>query len=345
MIRITKFSKDGTKIRLQAWLVIILVFFSGSATAEPLKLRVGWVVVPAEIIPIISRLPQPNILHHYGKSYAIEPMRFQGSSMYTTALASGDLDIAPFAFSSFTLAVENAGMKDLRVILGEDRDGFAGYYTNHYMVKKDGPIKKIEDLKGRVLAIPPIGSLGYMDVLLMMHKHGLNDADVSFLETAMPNRNAMLAQGKVDLISSAPPFYFEPSLQSSARTLFTGFDARGPAEIGLMAARQGFLKSHPSVVIDFLEDYLRALRWYEDPANRTAALKVISEFTKVPAERFASWVFTKQDNYRDPDGLIDVAILQKNIDVQYELGFLKNKINAKPYVDMSFIEEAAKRAK
>jgi hypothetical protein len=31
------------------------------------------------------------------------------------------------------------------------------------------------------------------------------------------------------------------------------------------------------------------------------------------------------------------------VDVQQELGFLKNRINIKPYVDMSLVEEAAKR--
>ena len=331
-------------MRFGAWIVAMLVLWGGAATADPVKLRVGWVLVPAEITPIL--LPDPSIGRHYGKSYVIESMRFQGSTLFTNAIASGELDIAPFGYSSFALAVQNAGLSDLRIILDEDRDGFAGHFTTHYMVKKESPIRKVEDLKGKVLATPALGSISDMALRFMLRRHKLNDArDVSFIEAGMPNMNAMLEEGKADLITSVLPFYLAPALQSSARSLFTGLDAMGPAEISMMTARAGFLKTHRDVVIDFFEDYLRALRWYNDPANRPAALKAISEFTKIPAERFASWAFTNQDYYRDPKGLVDTAILQKNLDVQHELGLIKKKIDAKRYVDMSLIEEAGKRAK
>jgi sulfonate transport system substrate-binding protein len=157
--------------------------------------------------------------------------------------------------------------------------------------------------------------------------------------------NAVLAEGKADLITSVLPFYLDPTLQSTARTLFTGVDAIGPAEISLMTAREGFLREHRAAVVDFFEDYLRALRWYNDPANRPAALKAIAAFTKLPPERFSSWAFTNQDYYREPNGLVDTAILQKNLDVQHELGLVKNPIDAKRYVDMSLVEEAGKRLK
>jgi hypothetical protein len=43
--------------------------------------------------------------------------------------------------------------------------------------------------------------------------------------------------------------------------------------------------------------------------------------------------------------MVDVDALQKNVDVQHELGFLKEPLNVKSYVDMSLIEEAGKRMK
>ena len=62
-----------------------------------------------------------------------------------------------------------------------------------------------------------------------------------------------------------------------------------------------------------------------------------------PPERFASWLFTKKDYYRDPTGRIDVVALQRTYDVQKELGFLKSSIEAGRYVDLSVIGEAGKR--
>src|SRR5919197_176274 len=69
-----------------------------------------------------------------------------------TAFAAGELDIADLAYSSFALAIQNAGMDDLRVIADETPDGVEGYYTGPFVVLRDGPVKRIEDLKGKVLA-------------------------------------------------------------------------------------------------------------------------------------------------------------------------------------------------
>jgi NitT/TauT family transport system substrate-binding protein len=334
----------GLKFGLASLHVALLAFLAGSAAAEPLKLRVGWVLVPAEISPIL--LADPSIALHAGKSYVVESLRFQGSSLYTSALAAGELDIAPYGFSSFALAVQNANLDDLRIILDEDRDGVAGHFTTQFMVRKDSPIRQVEDLKGKVLASPAVGSISDMALRFMLRQHKIDDAkDVSIVEIALPNMNAMLAENKADLIASVLPFYLDPALQSSARTLFTGLDAMGPAEISFITARAGFLSKNRAAVVDFFEDYLRALRWYNDPANHAAVVKAVAEFTKLAPERFSSWVFTGQDYYRDPNGLVDTAALQKNLDVQQQLGYLKTPIEAKRYVDMSLVEEAAKRLK
>ena len=44
------------------------------AQAAPLKLRVGWVVVPASTAPLV--LEKKELLKHFGKSYVAEATRF-----------------------------------------------------------------------------------------------------------------------------------------------------------------------------------------------------------------------------------------------------------------------------
>lgn len=311
-------------------------------SAEPVKIRIGWLLVPAEITPIL--FPEPGIAKHAGKSYVLEPIRFQGSPLLTTALASGEIDVAPFGYSSFALAVENAHMDDLRIFADEDRDGVGEHFTTQYMVRKNGGIGKVEDLKGKILATNAAGSIGDMALRFMLRQHHLDPArDTTFVEAAFPNMNAMLEGGKVDLSLSVLPFYLDPQLQKTARTLFTSKDALGPTEISMLTARAGFLQKNRAAVVDFLEDYLRALHWYLDPAHHDAAIKAVADFTKIPAQRFASWAFTGQDYYRDLKGQVDVAALQRNVDVQRDLGFLKTPLDVKKYVDMSLVDEAAKR--
>src|SRR6202140_2929523 len=98
------------------------------AQPAPVKIRVGWVVVPASAAPLV--LEKKDILKHFGQSYVAEATRFEGTPPVITALAAGELDIGPLAFSSFGLAIQNARMDDLRVISDEIHDGGSGPGTN-----------------------------------------------------------------------------------------------------------------------------------------------------------------------------------------------------------------------
>jgi len=126
------------------------LFFGGNAaTAEPLKIRIGWIVAPAELTPYM--FAKEGIAQHNGVSYILEPIHFQGSPLEITAVQSGDLDIAPFGSSSFAIAVQNAGLADLRIIADEVQDGVPGWSGPEFRVLKEGPIKTIDDLRGKVL--------------------------------------------------------------------------------------------------------------------------------------------------------------------------------------------------
>jgi ABC-type proline/glycine betaine transport system substrate-binding protein len=72
---------------------------AGPAHAEsaPLKIRVGWVVVPASSAPLL--LEKKELLKNFGCSYVAEATRFEGTPPVITALAAGELDIGPLAFS------------------------------------------------------------------------------------------------------------------------------------------------------------------------------------------------------------------------------------------------------
>jgi NitT/TauT family transport system substrate-binding protein len=313
-----------------------------AARAEPVKIRVGWLLVPAEITPIL--FPAPGIARHEGKSYVLETTRFQGSPLLINALAAGEIDVAPFGYSSFALAVENANMTDLRIFADEDRDGVGQHFTTQYVVGNDSGIAKIEDLKGKVFATNATGSIGDMAARFMLKRHGLDPMrDVRTVEVAFPNMNSMLEEKKVDLIVSVLPFFLDPKLQAAGKTLFTSKEAMGPTEISFLTAKVDFLRRNRAAVVDFLEDYLRALHWYNDKANHDAVVKTVADFTKIPAERFQGWVFTPRDYYRDPHAAVDAAALQRNVDAQRALAFLKSPLDVRPYIDASLAHEAAKR--
>jgi NitT/TauT family transport system substrate-binding protein len=89
------------------------------AEGAPVKIRLGWVVVPASTAPLV--LEKKDLLKNFGRSYTADATRFEGTPAVITALAAGELDIGPLAFSSFGLAIDNAHMDDLRVICDDGR--------------------------------------------------------------------------------------------------------------------------------------------------------------------------------------------------------------------------------
>ena len=180
----------------------------------------------------------------------------------------------------------------------------------------------------------------------MLRKKGLNDrTDVTIVEAGFPNMRAMLIEKKVDLIPGVIPFSLDPALRNASRVLFTQREAVGTTQMIVWAARAGFIQKNRAAMVDFMEDTLRAVRFYLDPANHKEAVEIAARFSKQPAERFDSWLFTKKDYYRNPNFIPDLDALQANINLQHELGFLKASFNVRKYADPSLLAEAAQRLK
>ena len=320
-----------------------IFLIAASAKADPLQIRVGWATTPTHVQPLIDELQKrhPEIFLHFGKSYVAEGMHFAGSTPQIQALAIKELEIAAFGPSAVALAVNNAQL-DMRVVGDVFQDGKPGYATVHYVVLADGPVHKVEDLKGRRVGSNAIGSFGDSTMRVMLHKHGITDKDVTTIEVNFGNMPAMLEEGKVDLINLVPQF---TSYLTSGkfRLLFTGHDAEGVQQAQVWAMRADFIKENRPALVDFFEDHIRALRWFLDPKNHTEAVAIAQTVTKGRAEDLA-YIFTSDDSYRSPDAVPDIPATQKAIDTDLELGIIQKGLTVAPnYVDLSLAEEAKRR--
>jgi hypothetical protein len=98
-------------------------------------------------------------------------------------------------------------------------------------------------------------------------------------------------------------------------------------------------------IYEFAMDMLRDRRFLFDPANHGEAVKIVSEFTKIPPDKLDSWLFTRNDFYRDPDARPDLITLQANMNQLHKEGALKQALDVRKYSDLSYLEEAIKRMK
>jgi sulfonate transport system substrate-binding protein len=331
------------KLALAGVCALGLIGAGTANSAEPVKIRMSWVAPLANWGSII--LEKKDLLTHMGKSYTLEAIHFQGTPQTITAIANDELEVSSLAYSSLAIAIDNAGLDDLRVIGDEFQEGKSGYYTDAYWVRKDSGINKVEDLKGKVVGTNGGGSAVDVAARAMLKKHGLEDKrDYTLLEGPLPAMPAMLLEKKADLIPAVLPFALNPKLNAEGKILFTISDAIGPIDMIVLCARQSFIDKHRAAMVDYMEDLLRVVHWYLDPKNHDEVAKIASKITKAPPERFG-WLFTNKDNYRDPNLMPNLDALQKNIDTTQELGFVKKHIDIKKHADLSLVQEAAKRLK
>lgn len=320
----------------------LLLAQSLAARADPVTIRVGWVVPVANTPSILFE--KPGLARHLGQSYQYAPIRFASTVAMVTALATGDLDIGTLGYSAFAIAVVNAGMSDLRIIADEFRDGVDGYYADEYMVRKDSAIQTVEDLKGHVIAANSFG--GAMDIAMraVFRKHGIDaKKDVTLIEAGLANMRAMLAERKVDLAEATLPFSYDPELRALARPLFVQKDGVGTTDMIVWAARAPFLAKNRPAMVDFMADAVCAIRYLTDPTHHGEVVEIAAKFARQPAGYYENWLFTNKDFYRDPALLPDLAALQRSFDLQAEMGCIKSSFAVDQFTDLGIVREAAAR--
>lgn len=309
--------------------------------AAPVKIRISYTVPALELLSLFA--DKTDILKHYGHSYTVELIRFQGTSPMITAFAAKELDLGNLAYSSFALAVLNAGL-DLKILAEDLKSGVSGYFTDKWVVLDSSNVKTPADLRGKTIGINAFGTAVDLALRVMMKKHGLVDKkDYNIVEVAFPHQEAMLREGKIDVACLVQPFWSIASAKGGVRPLFDVHDAMGPTQLVFLAGRTEFLTAHPQAVQDFFDDFLRFWQWMLNPAHRNAAVQLAATFTKRPVEAFADWLLTRHDYYRDPDGLVDATMLQSNLGLLHDMGFISKRLDIGKYFDLSYVRRAKQR--
>ena len=311
---------------------------------SPVKIRAGWVSAPASLVPLLFL--KEGVAKHHGKSYLFDPIYFSSSNLQITAISQGEIDIAAFGYTSFPLAIQNAGLSDLRIIADEIQDGAPGYYSTPYFVRKDSGIDRIEDMRGKIAVTNGLGSGVDIVMRIALRRHGLEaQRDYTMIEAPFPTHKAMLKEHKGDLVVGVLPFSYDPELNEFAKPLFTTQSSLGRIALSFWAARKPFIHRNTAALLDLLEDYGTILHWLYDPANHKEAVQITARFLKRPPAVFEDWLFTKRDFYRDLDGKPDLRVVQESIDKVKELGFINETMDASRYADLSLVEQASTRRK
>jgi ABC-type nitrate/sulfonate/bicarbonate transport system substrate-binding protein len=257
-----------------------------------------------------------------------------------TALAAGELQLGALGPQSLANAVITAKLDDLRAVVQVLTTDYPGYTGGQYWCRD--PIAKPEDMKGKTIAINARASGPDAALRAHLEKHGVKDGEYQVVEMPFPAALPAILSKKVDCAVLVAPWQFQMEGRTDFHKIFTLADVLGPSETAVWTGKADWIAKNRAALVDFVEDHLRFRHWALDPKTQPEAAKLAAQHDKQPVENL-SWIFTTRDNYHEPNGRIDVARFQKNVDDLARLKVTPGTVDAKKYIDTSIVEDAVKR--
>ena len=310
----------------------ILLFLSVNALAAGPLIRFGRGFAAEEQVWLMS--VRQDLTPNQGKAYDLKQILFQANPERFQAYLAGELD-AGTAPGLALIPARVQGM-DVKLVASVCMEA-AGkeYFTTTYMVKDDGPIKSIKDLKGGTIGVVGIRTATDLWARAGLMNAGLvPDQDTKVVPMAFPVIGDAVRSGKVSAGTFVEPFYSAEMAKGGLRKLFTATEAVGyDHELLDIFFSEKFLKANPDAVRAFLADYVAVTKYYL--ANMAQAK---TDLHKAGYVRTPLPVYLKTSDWkRDPNARVDVASLEKLATFMQKLQWLDKPVNVRELVDQSYL--------
>lgn len=184
-------------------------------------------------------------------------------------------------------------------------------------------IGKIENLRGKTIIVGGAKDITRIFTERMTEPHGLKSGDYDYVFAgATSARFAALKSGAVDAALLTMPFNFFAESAGFSNLGFT-FDYLPDMPFAGMAVNREWAQANPDVLGRFLAAYNKGVAWFDDSANREAAVKLQIETSKIAQDDVEkAYTFLHGRNLFEPSGVISRRKLGTVIEALRELGDL-----------------------
>ncbi|SEB83555.1 aliphatic sulfonate ABC transporter substrate-binding protein [Paenibacillus sp. GP183] len=304
---------------------------AGTGGTQKLKEKVVVNIgIQQSIWPILLAKQKGWFEEEYAKVGAeVNWIEFQSGPSYFEAIASNRLDLGRVG--------------DLPVVSGQAADvpfkeisaGSFGSKGQAILVKKDSPLKTVQDLKGKKLAFAKASSAQSM-VYKILEKGGLKPSDVQIISLQPDEAQAAFESGSIDAWGIWEPFMSTQIVKNGARVLANG-ESIGLKGAGFQIVRTKFADEHPDLVTIYLKVEEKTQQWQNQHLEE--AIDVYAQLKKVDREIIRKVIENTQPlNLPISDEIIKAQ--QDVADSMYELGAIKKKVDVSKVVDNQFINKA-----
>jgi ABC-type nitrate/sulfonate/bicarbonate transport system substrate-binding protein len=152
-----------------------------------------------------------------------------------------------------------------------------------FYVLEDSPIKSVEDIVGKTIAVNTLGAhLDYV-VREALHQKGLREDSANLIVVPGPQLEQVLRSGQVDVSAFG---YWQTTFTGAAlqngglRAVFDDTDVLGEIAGGFVVLRRDWTEAHPAEAKAFVDGSVKALDYAREHPEETRAI-----FARVLAER------------------------------------------------------------
>jgi sulfonate transport system substrate-binding protein len=125
------------------------------------------------------------------------------------------------------------------------------------VVRKDSPINKVGDLKGKKVAVTE-GTDPHIFLLRALHEAGLTEKDIQIVVLQHPDGRIALERGDVDAWAGLDPMMAQTEIQSGSRLFYRNVNFNS---YGVLNVREEFALQYPAYVQRVLAAYEKARLW------------------------------------------------------------------------------------
>lgn len=295
------------------------------------KFRVGFLPVTCHLTCPVTDFINRNMT---GES-SFEPVRFNGFPELKEAFLSGYMP-ATFILAPLAMALHEQGVPIKIVYLGH-RDGTA------MMVHTNSHIYRIEDLKGKTIAVPNRYSNQRLLIFKALREHGMKPSDVNLVEMPPPDMPVALLSQSVDAITSGEPFMGQTELDGYGRVLYLTKDVWPNFISCVLAVREDAIKNRREDVQRLVDGIARSGKWLDQTMDhRMQASQFVAKNYYNQDPRLLAFVLSKP-----PDRVkyTHLTPLKKDFDeiekLAVEAGIMQGTVKFEDYTDDSFIRDEA----
>ncbi len=240
----------------------------------------------------------------------------------------------------------DAGQGDVKLGTPADFIAFMGGEGGSLHVMTAPAVKRIEDLKGKTLAVDAKGT-GFAFVLYRIAAmHGVKQSDYSLIAVgSSQQRLDALMDGRAQAALLNRPFD-SMAVSKGANDLMAMSKVFPHYQSSVGMARKGWAKDHREALVGFIHAYVKGSLWIFNPANKDAAIAILLKNTPNLPRETAEGIYkntTGKGSVTSPTAALDPAGVATVVKLRSEYGEPKKKLNAKDFYDLSYYKAATSK--